>query len=98
MSLSTDEIYTLCRAAQRRHKDISDVVARQIALRFPGGGLSAVFRASGAVPLDSDVLWRELFPHYDDLDSYGRLMANCMVRYLITHAGRGPVDEWRGDR
>lgn len=96
MQLSSDEIYILCRAAQRGHKDISDVVAREIAMRFPGEELSAVFRANGAVPLDSDVLWREIFPHYKDMDSYGRLMANCMVRYLITHAGRGPVDGWRG--
>ncbi|MGH7867312.1 MAG: hypothetical protein ACREP9_06675 [Candidatus Dormibacteraceae bacterium] len=91
----TNDIGRECRRAKRKGEYISDACAREIVEMFgTGDALPGIFMANGAVP-DGAALWAELFPLYERMNAFGRVVADELNKYLTNNHGRGPVDGWR---
>jgi hypothetical protein len=96
-----------CQQAQDESTEISDSAARVIASMYHEGQTSASygFASTGHITsardqavrdLDVALLWRDLFPRYDQLSTDERLLADMLGTYLIQRNRDGRLDVVEG--
>jgi hypothetical protein len=98
----TRKIMAACAKSAATGKEISDAAARMIASQHYEGQftLGYAFVSTGAVPVATADLWRELFPAYDTMPAADRMAADHLGTYLVNVVkvngwkARGPVAGW----